>query len=122
MPALSESKASSPPEPTWAASRRAATRVGWPLPWCWARSPPRTPSGNRLEIRAAAQVARKRGGGDLRHVQALVVLLDLLADRRHLAVALAQLVAVRRPDEPQVRALLRLPVLHRAADARGVPG
>src|SRR5438034_2513347 len=113
MPASSESKASSPPEQTWAASRRAATRVGWPLPWCWAGSPPRTPSGNRLEIRAAAQVARKRGGGDLRHVQALVVLLDLLADLGRVALALAELVAVRGPDEPEMRALLRLPVLHR---------
>jgi hypothetical protein len=46
----------------------------------------------------------------------VIVLLDLLADRRHVAVALAQLVAVRGPDEPKVSPLLRLPVLHGAED------
>jgi hypothetical protein len=46
----------------------------------------------------------------------VIVLLDLLADRRHVAVALAELVAVRRPDEPEMRPLLWLPVLHGGED------
>src|SRR5205814_2753057 len=105
MPVSSESRASSPPVLTWAASRPAVTRAVWRRHLFSAASPPRARSGNRLQVGAAAQVARERGGGDLRHVQALVVLLDLLAEGRRVAVALAQLVAVRGPDEAQVRML-----------------
>src|SRR5437763_2688016 len=121
MGASPESRGFSPPEPTWAESRPAATRAVWRRRSFSAASPPKAPSGDRLEVGAAAQVARERGRGDLRHVQALVVLLDLLADAGRVAVALAQLVAVRGPDEAQVRMLLRLPVLHRGADASAAP-
>src|SRR5436305_1752176 len=80
--ASSESAAFSPPVLTWAESRPAVTRAVWRRRLFSAASPPRAPSGDRLQVGAAAQVARERGGCNLRHVQALVVLLDLFADRR----------------------------------------
>src|SRR5690348_11153087 len=99
-----------------AGSRPAATRAAWPRRWCSAGSPPKPRLCERLQVGAAARVARKRGGGDLRHTQSVLVLLDLVAHPRSLAVPLTQLVAVRGPDEPKMSALLRLPVLHGGED------
>src|SRR4029079_17739892 len=109
---------SSPRAWTPAGSRPAGTRAGSPRRWSSAARAPRPRSADGLQVGAAAQVARERGGRDLGHVQALLVLLDLLAGLRRLALALAQLVAVRRPDEAQVVAPLA--VLHEA-DANDEP-
>ena len=79
-------------------------------------------SGERLQIDAAARVSRKRRGRHLRHAQAGLVLVDLCAELGRVALALAQLVAVRGPDEAQVCALLRLTVLHRGRDASASAG
>src|ERR671930_1781374 len=114
MRASKASRACSQQAPTSAGSRRVATRAASPRRSSSAASRRNQPSGNRLEIGAAPQVAWQRRGRDLRHAQSVVVLLDLLADRGHLAVALAQLIAVRRPDEPEVRACRWLTVLHGA--------
>src|SRR5204863_3437231 len=116
MPVWPGSTACSRPAPTSAASRRAATRVAWRPRWCSAESPPRALSRKRLQVGAAPRVAGERGGRDLRHAKAPLVLLDLLADSGRIAVALAELVTVRRPDEAQVRVVLRLPVLHGRED------
>ena len=52
---------------------RPSGRPRWPRP-------PRPRSAERLQIGAAAHVARERGGRDIGHVQALLALLDLIAE------------------------------------------
>src|SRR6478672_5372018 len=61
------------------------------------------PSADGLEVRAAAIVAGERGGGDLRHHEAVGLLLHLRPHGRWFAVPFLELVAVRRPDEEHVR-------------------
>src|SRR5262245_21764123 len=88
---------------TRAGSRPAATRAVWRRRSSSASRPPSRRSAERLQVGAAARVARERGGGDLRHAQALLALVDLVADPGGVALALTQLVAVRRPHEPEMR-------------------
>src|SRR4029450_107685 len=95
--------ASTQPVSTRAASRPAGTPAASPPRSCSVSRPPSRRSVERLQVGAAARVAGERGRGDLRHAQALLALLDLVPDPGDVAVALAQLVAVRRPDEPEVR-------------------
>ena len=78
--------------------------------------------GERLQVDAAARVARERGGRHLRHAQAGLVLVDLFAEAGRVALPLAQLVAVRRPHEAEMCALLQVTVLHRGRDASASAG
>src|SRR5438445_406388 len=127
----SRSKASTPPASTQAASPGAATRAAWPPHWSSASQPPKTCVSNqarrawpgalsprlaayliparkrsafaRRKINAGALVVRERRGAELRDAEAAVLLLDLGAGLRRVAVLLAQLVAARLPDEEEVR-------------------
>ena len=53
-------------------------------------------------VRAGARVARERRRADLRHDEPAAAVVELVPDRRRLALGLAQRVARRRPDEEQI--------------------